>query len=167
MVLIRPYIRCDLCDKKIYHDDNMVQLINGSEFDCNFCSLECANKAFNFMNKAENIDPYLFYDESNLKTGRPCDKDIEANKNEIKVYDNNLHQLLSNIRTKHDEQISDMAKRLKISSVELSQVENGHIDNIDKVKKLLKRIINLYNLSGDDIDNLVLAYRITYKERNW
>lgn len=163
-MLIKPYITCDQCGQKIYHDDNMIHLVDSMEFDCYYCSLECANKSFNFMGKAEDIDPSLFYDEYDSTTGRPYKKDIEANKNEVKTYNKNLQQVLRDIRAKHDERLYDMAKRIRVETAELSQVEHGHIKDLDRVKHVLNKIIKEYQLSAEDYDHLTLGYQITYKE---
>lgn len=163
-MLTKPYITCDQCGQKIYHDDNMVHLVDSMEFDCYYCSLECANKSFNFMGKAEDIDPSLFYDEYNSTTGRPYKKDIEANKNEVKTYNKNLQQVLREIRAKHDERLYDMAKKIGVETAELSQLEHGHIKDLDRVKHVLNKITKQYQLSAEDYDCLTLGYQITYKE---
>lgn len=163
-MLTKPYITCEQCGQKIYHDDSMVHLVDSMEFDCYYCSLECANKSFNFMGKAEDIDPSLFYDEYDSTTGRPYKKDIEANKNEVKTYNKNLQQVLCDIRVKHDERLYDMAKKIGVETAELSQLEHGHIKDLARVKHVLNKIIKEYQLSAEDYDHLTLGYQITYKE---
>lgn len=163
-MLTNPYITCDQCGQKIYHDDNMVHLIDGNEFSHYYCSLECANKSIGFMGKAENMVPSLFYDEFDPMEDRPYKKDIVANKNEVKTYNKNLQQVLRAIRAKHDERLYDMAKKIGVETAELSQLEHGHIKNLDRVKHLLNKIIKQYQLNAGYCFYLTTGYRITYKE---
>ena len=160
-MLTNSYITCDQCGQKIYHDDNMVQLIDGSEFSHYYCSLECANKSMGFMGKAENVVPSLFYDEFDPVENRPYKKDIIA---EVKTYNKNLQQVLREIRAKHDERLYDMAKKIGVDSAELSQLEHGHIKDLDRVKYILNKIIKQYQLNYMNYDYLTTGYRITYKE---
>lgn len=164
MTLVKSYIRCWHCGKKIYPDDYMVQLIDDAEDTCYYCSVECANKKFHFSGKAENVDPFLFYDRCNPDTNEPYEKDKLVSQKIIKKYDKTLTEIIREIRADHDERLYDMAKRLGIGSAELSQTENGHIKDLEKVKNILRKIIKVYQLSNNSIKRLIRGYKITYKE---
>lgn len=56
-----------------------------------------------------------------------------------------------------------MAKKLNIESAELSQLECGHEQDWFKVKSILTRIADEYDLSKNDYQILMKAFRNTYK----
>ena len=153
MTLIKPYIRCWHCGKKIYPDDYMVQLIGDDEDTYYYCSVECANKEFRFSGKAENVNPFLFYDRCNPDTYEPYEKDKLASKKVIKKYDKTLTEILREIRANNDERLYDMAKKLGVGSAELSQTENGHIKDLERVKNILQRVIKHYQLRCKKINS--------------
>lgn len=167
MTLLKPYIRCWHCGKKIYPDDYMVKLIDTSDDSYYYCSIECANKEFEFAGKAENVNPFLFYDRYNPDTDEPYERDKLASKKVIKKYDKTLTEIIREIRANNDERLYDMAKRLGVSSAELSQTENGHIKDLERVKNILQKVIKLYQLSNRGVKRLINGYKITYKESNW
>lgn len=83
-MLTNSYITCDQCGQKIYHDDNMVHLIDGNEFSHHYCNLACANKSLNFIGKAENMAPSLFYDEFDPMEDRPYKKILKLIRTKLK-----------------------------------------------------------------------------------
>lgn len=165
MALIHEYIRCEQCNRKIHHDDELLHLIDANENDHYYCSLICANEALHFMDKAENLVPEEFYNDYDPMQDKPFAADIANNQLKIDTYSKNLRKALKYIRAKADIRLYDMAKKLDIGSAELSQLECGHEQDWFKVKNILARIADEYNLSKSDYQILMKAYKNTYKIR--
>lgn len=76
----------------------------------------------------------------------------------------NLYEVLRDFRNDHNERLYDMAERLGIKSWELSKIENGHEKNRKKVKEVLIKIENAYDLNGIEMSTLIFGYLTTYGE---
>ena len=57
-----------------------------------------------------------------------------------------------------------MAKKIGVETAELSQLEHGHIKDLDRVKHVLNKIIKQYKLNAGGYFYITTGYRITYKE---
>lgn len=163
MALIHEYIRCEQCNRKIYHDDELLFLIDANENGHYYCSLICANEALHFMDKAENLVPQEFYNAYDPMQDKPFAADLANNQLKIDTYSENLRKALKYIRAKAGIRLYDMAKKLNIESAELSQLECGHEQDWFKVKSILTRIADEYDLSKNDYQILMKAFRNTYK----
>lgn len=167
MALIHEYVRCDQCNRKIHHDDELLYLIDANENSHFYCSLSCANEALHFMGKAEDLVPSEFYDTYDPMTDKPFAADLANDQLKIDTYSKNLRKALKYIRAKAGIRLSDMAKKLDIKSAELSQLECGHEEDWVKVKSILARIADEYDLSKNDYQILKKAFRNTYKLKIW
>lgn len=90
MALIHEYIRCEQCNRKIYHDDELLFLIDANENGHYYCSLICANEALHFMDKAENLVPQEFYNAYDPMQDKPFAADLANNQLKIDTYSENL-----------------------------------------------------------------------------
>ena len=65
----------------------------------------------------------------------------------------NLGKFLRKLRIDHDEYLKDMVQKLNISISYLSAIENG----VKKISTdLVEKIINVYSLSEEQTDNLLM-----------
>lgn len=75
-----------------------------------------------------------------------------------------LYEVLRDIRIDNNERLFDMAERIGISSSDLSQIENGHQENLIKVRDALQRIAIVYNLDAGETETLWNGYLTTYQK---
>lgn len=170
MTLVKKYIRCHQCNRKIYHNDLLIILPDNNENTHYYCSLNCANQDLGFMGPAEDLAPFAFYDQWNSVTDKPFKKDLQANKKRISTNSANLAKALQYIRQKVGVNAAAMAKNLNLDPAKLTQIEQGQTDlfsvkNIFSIKTMIAEIADQYNLAKDDYLILKKGYENTYQDK--
>lgn len=164
MTLVKKYIRCHQCNRKIYHNDLLIILPDNNENTHYYCSLNCANQDLGFMGPAEDLAPFAFYDHWNSMTNKPFKKDLQANKKHIANNSTNLAKALQYIRQKVGVSAAAMAKNLNLTSAKLTQIEQGKADLVS-VKNVITEIADQYDLAKDDYLILKKGYENTYQAK--
>lgn len=170
MTLVKKYVRCHQCNRKIYHDDLLILLPDSNENTHYYCSINCANQNLGFMGTAEDVVPFAFYDQWNSVTDKPFKKDLQANKKRIDNNSTTLAKALQYIRQKIGVSAATMAKNLNLDPAKLTQIEQGQTDLnsvrvVLGVKTMIAEIADQYDLAKDDFLILKKGYENTYAEK--
>lgn len=164
MTLVKKYVRCHQCNRKIYHDDLLILLPDTNENTHYYCSFNCANQDLGFMGTAEDLAPFAFYDHWNSMTNKPFKKDLQANKKQIANNGTNLAKALQYIRQKAGVSAAEMAKNLNLDPAKLTQIEQGKADLVS-VKNVIAEIADQYDLAKADYLILKKGYENTYQAK--